>query len=238
MGCNGQNAPVTAAPTSGIASFDQCQFSQPGIFTLTASAPGLPPITSTAFRIFETFTPPEFSFNSSTIQLTATTGNLGALASVLLYNSAASSSMQFTGTPAWLRLEQRNAGNPTLFWLTPDATNLAPGVYTAQLAAELSALSLRSTIDLRLTVLPCSASIYPDNITLKPEQNSAGVLVGAERNCPWTATTQAPWVHITQAVTSGTGAVTFTFDSNPTGQPRAALVNVLGSQLMLLQPAN
>lgn len=230
---------ICSAPSpavGGVATFESCQFDRPGTYTLAASAPGVTATTSISIRIFEQFVPPEFSFNVSTLQLTATTGNIGSLASMLLFNTSDGASFRFTSVPAWLRLEQRTSGNPGLFWLTPDATNLAPGNYSGQLIADMPAFSLRTAIDLRLTVLPCSASVHPDRLTLRPAQLSAGVLVGAERTCAWAPSTSATWVKLNPAVTSGTGGLSFTFEPNLTGQPRAATVTILNTQFTILQP--
>src|SRR5262249_34034068 len=84
--------------------------------------------------------------------------------------------------------------------------------------------------------LACSFSLLPTAMTVPPVGGAqSATLIGSD-GCPWTSTSNVPWITITSgAAGAGNGAVTFSVSSNTSGVSRAGTLVVAGRTLTINQ---
>jgi hypothetical protein len=82
----------------------------------------------------------------------------------------------------------------------------------------------------------CSFTINAGPSSFTGDGGTGTVAVSADKSCAWTASSGAPWAHITSGSTgSGNGTVKYTVDSNPLSLPRATTLTVAGSEVTVTQ---
>ena len=84
----------------------------------------------------------------------------------------------------------------------------------------------------------CRASISPSSATVESKRSSGGFKVRTGDECPWTAQTKTPWIHITSGASSkGDGTVQYTVDEND-GAKRTGAVTASGKTFRISQKAS
>ena len=85
----------------------------------------------------------------------------------------------------------------------------------------------REGVEQRFTIRQgdgCSVQLSSGGQTVPATGGNGNVTVTAGNGCPWSATSDAPWLRVTSGATgNGGGAVGFTADANPSGQRQGAL---------------
>jgi CSLREA domain-containing protein len=85
----------------------------------------------------------------------------------------------------------------------------------------------------------CLYSITPASDNLLPEGDTRSVAVTTTAGCPWSATSNAPWISILSGESgSGMGEVTYSAQANPGASPRTGTMTVAGQTLTVNQNAN
>lgn len=84
----------------------------------------------------------------------------------------------------------------------------------------------------------CRASISPSSATVESKRSSGVFKVRTGDECPWTAQTKTPWIHITSGASSkGDGTVQYTVDEND-GAKRTGAVTASGKTFRISQKAS
>lgn len=98
-------------------------------------------------------------------------------------------------------------------------------------------LTINSNITTTATFVPCSVSISPASGTAAFGGDSGTVTVSATAaNCPWTATSNAPWLTITSGASgTGNGTVTYAAAANTSADPRTGSITVAGQNFTVTQ---
>jgi hypothetical protein len=115
----------------------------------------------------------------------------------------------------------------------------ADGLLPAGLLAFALAAGCGSSADTSVTApsdSKCQASVTGGPGSVAPSGGSVTLSVTAERECTWSAASQAPWIAITSAA-GGQGAGTLTFRVDPNGDPvgRKGTLTVANHQLSVTQ---
>jgi hypothetical protein len=80
----------------------------------------------------------------------------------------------------------------------------------------------------------CSFSVSPTAVTVGARAGSGTVRVTANSGCEWTTRSTVPWIAVSPAAGSGSGAVTYTFESNA-GTPRSGSFVAAGQTITVTQ---
>jgi hypothetical protein len=84
----------------------------------------------------------------------------------------------------------------------------------------------------------CTYTLDPPSRDVSPAAGSSSFAVHAVATCPWTATSNVPWITLTRPSGAGEGAVEFTYAENPAGSPaRTGTITVNGQTFTLNQAA-
>ena len=145
------------------------------------------------------------------------------------------------GFVPWIRLRGPDGADLGNTWggETARIARTAPtsGLYTVVVGG----LSSQTLGHYTLTVtgaVNCQPSGSLASSTFTHDGGAGTVVVSALGGCPWTVTSQAPWLVITSAASgSGNGGVNFTVQPNTTGSARSGTFNVSGQVVTVLQTA-
>ncbi|HEX8456544.1 MAG TPA: SBBP repeat-containing protein [Pyrinomonadaceae bacterium] len=83
----------------------------------------------------------------------------------------------------------------------------------------------------------CSYSLSQPNLSIGSAGGTGSVSVAANGDCPWSASSNAPWITITSG-SSGNGNGVVSFSVAPTGAPRSGLLRIAGQQFVVWQESN
>ena len=82
----------------------------------------------------------------------------------------------------------------------------------------------------------CSYSITPENQAYASSGGSGTVTVDSSAGCPWTATSNSPFITITGGASgSGTGTVNYTVSANISTTPRSGTLTIAGKTFSITQ---
>jgi hypothetical protein len=85
---------------------------------------------------------------------------------------------------------------------------------------------------------PCSSSISPGNVSVGNGASSGNVTVTAVGGCPWTATSGAAWLSITNGASgNGNGTVSYSVAANGTTSARSGTLSIAGQTFTVNQAA-
>jgi uncharacterized protein (TIGR03437 family) len=84
---------------------------------------------------------------------------------------------------------------------------------------------------------PCNYSVSPTTINIPSGGGNASVTVTTTSRCPWTASSQNPWIAITGGLNS-TGSGQLNFNVASTAAPRTGRIIVAGQEISIYQVAN
>lgn len=73
---------------------------------------------------------------------------------------------------------------------------------------------------------PCPGSILPGSQSFSAAAGMGSFSVVADAGCNWTATSNAPWVHVTSGGGAGNGTVNYTVDANAGASIRSGTISV------------
>jgi hypothetical protein len=104
-------------------------------------------------------------------------------------------------------------------------------------AAVAAACGSASTNVIAPTAQKCQISVSDFTRTFGPSGGSGSATVTAERECSWTAATQAAWITVATAQGTGNGTLTFTVAPNQVPQGRSGALAVNNEQLTVSQEA-
>jgi hypothetical protein len=84
----------------------------------------------------------------------------------------------------------------------------------------------------------CTYTISPIIVTVSPDATTATVTVNTQNNCPWSASSQVPWVTFPNGSTgAGSGALTYAVQSNAAATQRSTILTIAGRSFSLTQQA-
>jgi len=82
----------------------------------------------------------------------------------------------------------------------------------------------------------CTYTVTPISFTVDPIAGSRTVNIAAGTQCGWSSTTSEAWIVVTSGASgSGTGAVTFDFEANPSSTPRTGALTIGGQAVTITQ---
>jgi hypothetical protein len=81
----------------------------------------------------------------------------------------------------------------------------------------------------------CSFSVSPVLVTAAPSGGTGTINVTTGSTCAWTISSSASWVTVATTSGTGSGSVTYSFQSNTGTLSRSALLSVAGVQVTILQ---
>jgi hypothetical protein len=85
---------------------------------------------------------------------------------------------------------------------------------------------------------PCTYTLSNTTVNSSANGGDSAVTVTTASGCAWSASTNAPWIHITSvSTTSGTGVVNFTVEANTTGSSRTGTLTVATQTITVTQAA-
>jgi len=103
-------------------------------------------------------------------------------------------------------------------------------------AATRDPASGNNTASVSFTASNPPASLVPTSETFSSDGGTASVQVMLPTNCPWQATSQAPWIVITSIPGgNGNGSITYRVDQNVTGSPRTGTMTIAGQTFTVNQ---
>ena len=127
---------------------------------------------------------------------------------------------------------------PSASWITITAggSGSGNGTVTFSVAANTSTSQRSATIAIGSQVVTvtqqwaaCSYGINPASVTVGSNASSGTLNVSAQPGCPWTASSNAPWLTITAGGSgNGNGAISYSVASNPGTGRRTGIVTVQG----------
>ncbi len=93
--------------------------------------------------------------------------------------------------------------------------------------------------DSTVTILgDCNYSVTPTSLNFPANGGGDSVGVTAHSSCAWAASSGASWIHITPPTNgSGSTAVIFSVDANPTASPRSGTITIAGQTVTVTQDA-
>jgi bacillolysin len=110
---------------------------------------------------------------------------------------------------------------------TASLTGLGPGTYYWAVQAVDSAFA-GSPFSAESSFQVCDTTLSPSSVALGAGGGSGTVTVTVTGTCAWTATSTAPWIHVTSGESgSGSGVVGYTVDAN-TGIARTGSITIAG----------
>jgi Viral BACON domain/S-layer homology domain len=74
--------------------------------------------------------------------------------------------------------------------------------------------------------LPCPGSIFPGSQSFSAAAGMGSFSVNADASCNWTATSNAPWLHVTSGSGTGNGTVNYTVDANAGSTIRNSTISI------------
>jgi len=83
--------------------------------------------------------------------------------------------------------------------------------------------------------VPCVESINPTSTVFSPSGGNGSINVTTTSNCPWTATSEIPWIKINSTSGNGNGTVSFTVDRNLDGDLRSGTILIGGKTFTVYQ---
>jgi subtilisin-like proprotein convertase family protein len=83
----------------------------------------------------------------------------------------------------------------------------------------------------------CSFAVNQSTVNFGHRGGNGNVAVTVVGPCAWQAATSASWIQVTSPQQTGSGAVAFTVQANQTRQPRSAIINVGGGQVISVNQA-
>ena len=145
------------------------------------------------------------------------------------------------GFVPWIRLRGPDGADLGNTWggETARISRTAPtsGLYTVVVGGLSSATLGHYTISVT-GAINCQPSASLASSTFPHDGGAGVVVVSALDGCPWTVTSQTPWLVLTSANSgSGNGGVNFTVQPNITGSLRTGTFNVSGQVVTVLQSA-
>jgi hypothetical protein len=82
----------------------------------------------------------------------------------------------------------------------------------------------------------CAWSLNPTSRTADPKGDSGSFNVVAGAGCPWTATSNVPWITVTSGASgSGNGTVAYSVDKNGTNAARTGTITAAGQTFTVNQ---
>lgn len=73
---------------------------------------------------------------------------------------------------------------------------------------------------------PCPGSILPGSQSFSAAAGMGSFSVNADAGCNWTATSNAPWLHVTSGSGTGNGTVNYTVDANAGSTIRSSTISI------------
>jgi len=84
--------------------------------------------------------------------------------------------------------------------------------------------------------VPCNISLQPTSVAMPTAGGAGSVSVTVSAGCPWTASSQAPWITLTGPTTgNGNGSVGYTVAANAATSARVGTVNISGQTFTVNQ---
>jgi hypothetical protein len=133
-------------------------------------------------------------------------------------------------------------------WITVSSGATGSGIGSVTIAIELNATGApRSgtvtvagqTVSVTQETGSCTYSVTPTSFAVDPVSGSRTLSVVAGTQCGWSSTTQATWISVTSGASgSGIGAVTFSFEANPSSTPRTGALSIGGQTVTVTQGAS
>jgi hypothetical protein len=80
----------------------------------------------------------------------------------------------------------------------------------------------------------CEFSVSPTSVSLTSSGGTGTIAVTAPPGCPWTATSGASWLTITNGA-DGTGSESVTYSATPTSRPRTTTLSIAGQTVPVSQ---
>jgi glucose/arabinose dehydrogenase len=101
---------------------------------------------------------------------------------------------------------------------------------------ELYVVNLGGTVSKIASTTPCTYSIAPTSQSVGSGAASGSTTVTAGSGCPWTAVSNASWIHITSGASgSGNGSVGYSVDANASSSPRTGTMTIAGQTFTVNQ---
>ena len=160
------------------------------------------------------------------IDRTAFAANASGAAGAVVVTTAPACPWTATPNSDWISVTPTSGSGPGAVSFSVAPTTGAQRTGTALIAGQL----------FTITQAPgCAYNVAPTSHTAPASGGSVVVNVTAASGCPWSATSEAPWVTL-QGVSSGsgTGAVAFTVAPTP-GPARSGTLTVAGQQVTVTQ---
>jgi len=84
----------------------------------------------------------------------------------------------------------------------------------------------------------CDYTVVPAAVSIQSSGSSGQISVSTQSNCAWTVSNSTlPWLHLDIVQGTGSGAVNYTADANPTGAARTGSISVATKQVSVTQAA-
>jgi hypothetical protein len=217
---------LTVTPTAGAATDTQVQVTIP-------PNTGAPSRTLTATIAGQTFSvlQPGTGCSLSLSPYAASAGAEGGPGS-LTVNTPAGCAYETTSTPAWIAITSGGSGSgggALLYSVAPNPLT-SPRVGTVVIGGQ--------SYQVTQAALPCSVSLNTSALGTPYGQDGATGVIGITvtgANCAWAASSNAPWLGLSQSSGLGSGSVGVTILANGTPTARTAQITIASQVIGISQ---
>lgn len=151
-------------------------------------------------------------------------------------SSARGAAFTVQTSAAWLTATPATGTTPRRVAIAADPTGLASGTHTGTVTISSPAAATPATVTVTLVVASgCTVIFGP--VTALPAPGAYALTIVAATDCSWTAFTATPWLTLTQASGTGSGAVRFTAAPNPNASLRVGSIIVNSQAFNVTQDA-